>query len=125
MSAHYVITGEPVSGKNHMQIRYNRRTKSRYVTKSDAASAWQISAVEQLLEQRGRRKTLRSEVSAELHVYQKNSRRDLDNVVSAVFDALTKAGLIEDDRQIGFLIATGTTVEDAPRVEITLTPADA
>ena len=51
-----------------------------------------------------------------------NRRRDLDNALKALLDAITHGGLIEDDSFIDQLIVTrGEKVEGAPFVVVTIT----
>lgn len=123
MTHRYVIQGEPVSGKNSQQIRFNRRTGARYITKSDAAAGWQVDAVAQLVKQRGRRKTMQGAVRVEFVAWQRSKTRDLDNIAAALFDALKKARVIGDDAQITELAARKYTDPEDPCIEITLTPA--
>jgi Holliday junction resolvase RusA-like endonuclease len=117
---YFVITGNPISGKNHMQIRYNPRTESRFLAISDAAQKWQVEAVRQLCEQRKgkNRDTLRGPVFVEYRAYQSADVRDIDNIEAALFDALKKAGVIEDDKLI--VDHRGRKFVDAekPRIEI-------
>jgi hypothetical protein len=63
MSPHvYVIEGRPVSGKNHTEIAFNRKTGKRFVRIGKNARNWQADAIRQLVFQRGRRRTLRAPV---------------------------------------------------------------
>src|SRR5690348_10482679 len=78
----------------------NRRTGGRFITKSEAAAAWQVEAVQQLLRQRGRRKTWRGDVAVAVHSVQANKTPDIDNVCNAVLDALKVAQIIEDDKDV-------------------------
>lgn len=101
MSAHvYVIDGRPVSGKNHTEIAINRATGQRFVRIGKRARQWQADAIRQLVEQRGRRRTFREPVYVEYIAYQTSDIADIDNLEAALFDALKKALVIEDDRLI-------------------------
>ena len=118
----FVIQGEPVSAKNSQQIRFNRKTGARYITKSKAAAEWQADAIAQLVKQRGRTKTLRGDVRVQFVAYQRG-RRDLDNIASAVLDALKKSLVIADDMQVTALAGEKVTLKDcAPCIEIVVAP---
>jgi Holliday junction resolvase RusA-like endonuclease len=117
----FVIEGNPVSGKNHMEIRFNPKTKSRFIAIGKAARTWQDEAVRQLVEQRkgSNRSTLRGQLYIEYRVYQSADTRDIDNIEAALFDALKKAKVIEDDKNI--VDHRGAKfLSDQPRIEIEL-----
>lgn len=118
----YVIEGEPVSGKNSMRIVWSPKRNRRVVVKSTQASAWQLSAIEQLVKQRGRTKTMRGDVCVALFAYQRDKRRDLDNVIASLLDALKKARVIEDDFNVAQVRATRYIVPNEPRIEVMVTP---
>ncbi len=122
---YFCIEGNPVSGKNSVRIMQNRKTGNRFVTKSKAAASWQTSAIAQLTEQRKgkQRLTLRGPVFVEYRAYQKWDSCDIDNIEAALFDALKKAGVIEDDKMI--VDHRGRKFVDAekPRIEIELCEA--
>ena len=125
MSQSYVIEGEPVSGKNHQQIRWSRKHQRRYVAKSDAAATWILDAVQQLVKQRGRSPTLRGPVFVDYTAYQRHDRRDVDNMEAALFDALKDAHVIEDDRFITDHAGRKRVDPERPRIEVTITPISA
>ena len=118
----FCITGVPVSGKNSTRIRINRKTGARFVSKSKAATEWQQSAIAQLTEQRKgtNRKTLRGNLYVEYRAYQKWDRCDIDNIESALFDALKKAKVIEDDKLIIDHRGRKFVDSENPRIEIEL-----
>lgn len=123
MSAHvYVIEGRPVSGKNHTEIVLNRKTGKRFVRIGKRAREWQVDAIRQLVEQRGRRSTLRSPVYVEYVAYQTSDLADIDNLESALFDALKKALVIEDDKLIQDHRGRKAIDSLRPRFEITVRP---
>lgn len=113
---HFVIEGRPRSGKNHMQPIW--RGKRMILVKSDAAAEWQASAVQQLVKQRGKRPTLRGPVYVEYTAYQTADVADLDNISSALFDALAKALVIEDDKLIVRQLGMKAIDRQNPRIEV-------
>ena len=118
---YFCIAGVPVSGKNSSRIMFNKKTKSRFVIKSKAAAAWQADAIRQLTEQRKgtNRNTLRGNIYVEYRAYQKSDRCDIDNIEAALFDALKKAKVIEDDKNI--VDHRGQKfISENPRIEIEL-----
>ena len=116
----YCIHGQPVSGKNSTQIRVNRKTGGRFVTTSDAAKTWQMEAVRQLVDQRGRTRTIYGPAYVEYVAYQTADTRDIDNMESALFDALKKARVIEDDKLIVDHRGRKAIDRENPRIEVTV-----
>ena len=116
----YVIEGVPVSGKNHMQPMVNRKTGKRFMKIGDVAQAWQDEAVAQLAQQRlaSGVRTLDGPVYVEYTAYQPWDRCDLDNMESALFDALKKALVIRDDKLIQDHRGRKAVDKDRPRFEV-------
>lgn len=119
---YFVIEGVPVSGKNSSRIFVNKRTGARFVTKSKMAASWQTSAIAQLTQQRTgkNRNTLRGQVFVEYRAYQAVDRCDIDNIESALFDALKKALIIEDDKLIVDHRGRKFVDKQRPRIEVEL-----
>lgn len=117
--------GQPVSGKNHMQpILHGRRM---VIVKGKAVTRWYEATVPTLARQFAAfgRPTIKGSVHVDCHVYLRHAlsspaNPDGDNVQAAVWDALVKAHIIADDRQV--ITWGGTKQRDAenPRVEIEL-----
>lgn len=122
---YFCITGTPVSGKNHNQIRFNHKTKKYFVAKGKVADRWQSDAVKQLTEQRtgDNRNTLRGPLFVEYRAYQKWDSCDIDNIESALFDALKKAKVIEDDKLIIDHRGRKFVDKENPRIEIEICEA--
>lgn len=122
-----VIPGQPVSGKNSMRPRF-RGGKFAGIAKSEAAETWAAAAVPELARQFARygRPTLKTPVAVGLAIYYRQAlaspaNPDGDNVQAAVWDALTAAHVIADDRLVWHW--WGSRHHDArdPRVEVTVT----
>lgn len=121
----FTINGVPVSGKNSQRIAVNRRTGQRFTLKSKAAAAWQQNAIAQLTQQRTgkRRHTLAGPVYVEYVAYQATDRCDIDNIEAALFDALRKAQVIEDDKLIVDHHGRKAIDRANPRIEVTVQAA--
>lgn len=117
----YTIEGIPISGKNSSQIAFNRKTGKTFVRSSKAAKAWQIEAIAQLSEQRGRQKTIDGPVYVEYTAYQPWDRCDIDNMEASLFDALKKALVIRDDKAIVDHRGRKAVDKARPRFEVTVT----
>lgn len=120
----YVIEGTPVSGKNHMQPMVNRKTGKRFMKIGKVAQTWQDDAIRQLSEQRTneRRRTIDGTVYVEYIAYQPFDRCDIDNMESALFDALKKALVIRDDKLIVDHRGRKAVDKHRPRFEVIVSP---
>lgn len=88
--------------------------------KSDAARAYEQSAVMQLKSIFGRRQPLKGELAIEATIYYPTQRQDLD--ASLVFDVLQKAGVIGNDRQLREHHLFHSIDKENPRVELSIWP---
>lgn len=120
----FTIQGVPVSGKNHMRPMVNRKTGKRFMKIGKVAEAWQVEAIRQLAEQRlaRRLKTMDGPLYVEYVAYQPWDRCDIDNMESALFDALKKALVIRDDSLIQDHRGRKAVDADNPRFEIFISP---
>lgn len=109
-----------MSGKNHMAIRKNRKTGGRFIALGDVALGWQHEAIRQLVEQRGRTRTIYGPAYVEYVAYQTADVCDIDNMESALFDALKKARVIEDDKLITDHRGRKLIDRERPRIEVTV-----
>lgn len=120
--------GVVVSKKNSKVIRVNRRTGARYITSNNLAKQNEADMVaqfrEQILKIKGYRAGDIAPCSIDFHIWEPdNKRRDLDNQITSILDALVRADVLDDD-SIGNV--RGFTVEyrgiDAkePRVELVI-----
>jgi crossover junction endodeoxyribonuclease RusA len=93
--------------------QYWRRFRGRMVL-SKAAQAYRKAVAAAVLEHWGysRRKPIAAGVAIRLTVHPPDRRRrDLDNVLKAVLDAVVKAGIMEDDSQVERLSLAWGTVD--------------
>lgn len=119
-----VCLGQPVSGKNHKRGFVNKHSGKVVVVGSQAAKKWAAAQIPLLARQFAlyRLPMLKGPVCITLWQYLKlepkhKNSPDGDNVQSAVWDALTKALVISDDRN-AVLWAGGRFQGAEPRVEI-------
>lgn len=102
-----IAHGQPVSAKNGKRAFYNPNTKTSHVARSEAVIAWYNTQVPKLraqFEQLGMA-TITNFVQIEMHQYLQHHvmakpSPDGDNVEGACFDALVKAGVLEDDKLV-------------------------
>lgn len=120
----YVIEGRPVSGKNHQAIRHRGPGRAPFVTIGRVARDWQADAVGQLARQRldARHSVLTGPLALLYVAYQPADRCDLDNMEAALFDALKKARVIEDDGLIVDHRGAKRVDRTRPRFELVVWP---
>lgn len=114
------ITGQTPSQKNSKQIFTNRRTGKPFITSNNRVKDWQTSAAWQL-KAAGIAFTGHVSISYIFHV-KDNRRRDLDNMIATINDALVAAGVIQDDSWQKLSINGATALYDKadPRAELFL-----
>jgi Holliday junction resolvase RusA-like endonuclease len=117
-----VVLGPPRTKKNHSRIvRAGRKFR---LLPSEAHDVWLGAALPQLRLQ-WRREPLTCPVGVRAVFYRERSAGDLVNYMQALADALERAGVVEDDRQI--LSWDGSRLaKDArhPRIELEIAPLD-
>lgn len=92
-----VYYGLVCSKKNNKRAVRNRKTGQLGLVSSHIARANEEDIIRSFVMQRPRYK-IPSPVVVTIDIYEPNyTRRDLDNQTATIFDALTKAGIIEDD----------------------------
>lgn len=92
------IQGNTPSQKNNKQIFYNSKTGRPFITSNQRVKDWHKSAYAQLKEQWQGYQMTDYPISLTVVFYRDTDRKyDLDNAYSSVADALTLAGVIEDD----------------------------
>jgi Holliday junction resolvase RusA-like endonuclease len=120
------ISGQTPAQKNSKSIAYNRGTGKPFIMSNQNVKSWQnIAAVELLSYRRKEPLKGRQELSVVFYV-KDNRRRDLDNMLTTIQDALVKAGIIEDDSWKSLKIGGVDAQLDKlnPRAEITLKSVD-
>ena len=118
------ITGNVPSQKNRKIISVNRATGRPFLRSADSVKIWQQSALIQLQQQFKGFVVTDYPINLNIVVYYDNKRRhDLDNALGTVMDALTAAGVIEDDstKYVECIVVQfGGYDKQNPRVEIYL-----
>jgi Holliday junction resolvase RusA-like endonuclease len=112
------LYGQVPSLKNNKQLFINKRTGKHFITSSKSSKDWTSEAINQL----AFTKPIK-DYPILLHAtfYCKdNRRRDLDNMLSTVLDALRHAGILEDDswQFIPKIVVAGLLDKENPRVEL-------
>lgn len=113
-----VLYGQTPSQKNNKIIAINRRTGKRFPMTNESTKAWQDDVAIQLKAYKGQAE---GKVTIAYQFYVKDMRRrDVDNMVCTVNDALVKAGLIKDDSWLWLAIGAADAEIDKqnPRVEL-------
>lgn len=117
-----VILGQVPAQKNDKKIAINSRTGKRFPITGAKTKEWQLSAHTQLTTQYKGSVDGRAGISYMFYV-KDNRRRDWDNMVATVNDALVKAGLLLDDSwQACYCAGVDCEIDEKnPRVELWLT----
>lgn len=120
-----MITGDPVSKKNHRPIWRNRRTGVPMLGKSRVLSSTETAAMWEIVKQRGGSfDPISSPVAVRFLFYRKTKRRcDLSNLIELPQDALVKAGILQDDSLVHSYDGSRKLYDPKnPRTEITISP---
>ena len=117
------ILGQTPAQKNSKQIFYNKATGKPFITSNDTVKSWQKTAAIQL-NSMYQRDTFTKRVVVDYYFYVKDNRkRDIDNMVASINDALQAGGILEGDNwqllEIGS--AKAEIDKENPRAEITIT----
>lgn len=117
------ILGQTPAQKNSKQIFYNKSTGKPFITSNDTVKSWQKQAALQLYEMKDR-ELFTEPVKVDYHFYVKDNRkRDIDNMVASINDALQAGGILEGDHwqvlEIGS--AKAEIDKEDPRAVITIT----
>lgn len=119
--------GVVISKKNSKIIRKNRRTGRNYITSNDTAKRNEADMVASFMEQLSGAYTDKDlcPCSIAVTIYEPdNHRRDLDNQLTSILDALVRARVITDDSNAniyGLSVRFGGIDRDNPRADIVIT----
>lgn len=115
------IVGQVPSQKNSKNIGVNRYTGRTFVTSNKIVKDWQETASWQL---KGKKKYDCPVIIEYLFYCKDHRRRDLDNMIATVNDALVKAGIIVDDDWKNLTIgsAIGFYDKENPKVLLIIKP---
>ncbi len=117
-----VIYGPPTTKKNSQRVF---RVRGRIViAQSSQACAWEESAILQLQAARNRARFATTEETVNLRaaIYRQKNVGDMLNYLAAISDALERAGVVKNDRQIVKLDGCQFLVDKVrPRVELEIT----
>lgn len=91
-----MIEGQVPAQKNDKRMAFNRATGKPFPVTGKRTKAWQISAHQQLVSQYHGCAEGKVSIAYQFHV-KDDRRRDIDNMIASVNDALVKAGLLKDD----------------------------
>ena len=118
------ISGDPPALKNSKQIFVNRRTGKPFITSSTRSKVWQASAIDQLRDQFKGLVVKDYPINVAMEFWFSTKRRkDLDNALSGVMDALVQAEVLLDDDVAhvdNISISFGGYSKDEPKVIIYL-----
>lgn len=114
-----VLLGQVPAQKNAKRMAINKRTGKPFPVTAKAVKEWQNDVSKQLLSQYKGCADGKVTIAYEFFV-KDNRRRDLDNMIASVNDALVKAGLLIDDDWQHLAIGAADAEIDTknPRVEI-------
>ncbi len=123
MQKEITILGQTPSQKNAKTIAYNRRTGKPFPMSKQNVKDWQEYAALQL-RLISPKKPLEGRQSISIMFYLKDRRRrDIDNMLTTIQDALVKAGILRDDSWLNLKVGNldATLDPNKPRAEIKLT----
>lgn len=116
------LSGQTPSQKNSKQMALNRRTGTMFPVSNPIVKRWQ-SAVAKELAMIYQRDSFIGKVGIYYTFYvQDNRRRDIDNMIASINDALVKAEIIEDDSwQCLNIVGARAEIDKAnPRAELVI-----
>ena len=117
------LTGQTPAQKNSKQMALNRKTGAMFPVSNPIVKRWQ-TAVAKELAMLYQRDTFTDRVVITYMFYvQDNRRRDIDNMIASVNDALVKGGILLDDSWQCLKIGEADAMldKDNPRAELVIT----
>jgi len=120
-----ILTGRPITKKNHQEICINNRTGKRFPRQSEAYQAYEEACLWQLKSYRGEMITGPVHVKALYWMPDRRSWPDLIGLMQSTGDILQKARIIANDKFIASWDGSRIVGVDRenPRVEITVKEA--
>lgn len=120
------ISGQTPAQKNSKSIAYNRGTGKPFIMSNSNVKNWQNSAAIELLRYRIKEPLDGKQELSIMFYVKDNRRRDLDNMLTTIQDALVKAGILIDDSWKNLKIGAvdAKLDKDNPRAEITIKSVD-
>ena len=118
------ITGQTPAQKNSKQMAMNRATGRMFPVSNPIVKRWQKEAAKQLA-MLYQRDTFTDPVTIVYKFYvQDNRRRDIDNMIASINDALVSSGIIQDDswQFLSIGAAEAEIDKDNPRAELWIDP---
>lgn len=115
-----IVSGQVPAQKNKHISWYNKRTGRVVNTTHSSVLKWKDDVAKQLLGTQ----SITGRVRVEYMFYCKDRRRrDIDNMIASINDALVKAGIVEDDCWQKLKISGADAALDTinPRVELDIT----
>lgn len=121
----FTIIGTPFTKKNSQRIIRNKRTGRPLVIQSKQSRVWENTAILQLQSAWRGRPPLTGPVSMAARVYRARAVGDIGNFLAAICDAIERAGVVVNDKQIVNFDGSRLDVDRVnPRVEVVLTEQD-
>ena len=118
-----LLTGQTPAQKNSKQMALNRATGSMFPVSNPIVKKWQKEVAQELAMVYPKVKFTGRVVVSYMFYVKDNRRRDIDNMIASINDAIVKAGILEDDSwqllKIGE--ADATLDKDNPRAVLTIT----
>ena len=116
---HLVLSGQTPAQKNSKQMAFNRSTGRMFPVSNPIVKRWQGAVAKELSLLSF--ETMLEPVTITYKFYvQDNRRRDIDNMIASVNDALVKAGVLQDDtwQMLSIGSAEAEIDKDNPRAEV-------
>lgn len=117
---HLILSGQTPAQKNSKQMALNRRTGTMFPVSNPIVKRWQAAVAKEIaLKYRPTPFSERVQITYMFFV-QDHRRRDIDNMIASINDALVKAGVLTDDswQCLKILGADAQLDKENPRAEL-------